>query len=107
MELDEFVETTLTQILSGIRAAQKVEGGGAINAGHFAVTSGQIFTQGGGSFTRVDFDVALSAETSGGGKAGLKVFSVGAEADASHRRHHANRVSFSVVLKVPQGDPRD
>lgn len=50
----------------------------------------------------VDFDVAVTAasETAGGGKAGLKVFSLDASAGGTHARtnEQVSRVRFSVSL---------
>jgi hypothetical protein len=76
MNLLEFVEQSLTEILAGVRAAQKKEGGAAIGA----EMSGQppkesLLVNAGvtGTFTVVDFDVSVVAETSAGGKGGLRV----------------------------------
>jgi hypothetical protein len=85
MNLAEFVEESLTEILSGIHAAQKKEGGGAIGAEMFGVPSGNLMVAGGtsGHFTIVELDVSVVAETSAGGKGGLRVWSVGVEGEGS------------------------
>jgi hypothetical protein len=91
LNLAEFVEETLSEILEGIRAAQKKEGGGAIGAGRVVAWSptyhiSPLLAQGSGDdvFTVVEFDVSVLAETSGSGKGELKVWSVGSiEAGAS------------------------
>lgn len=107
MELDEFIELTLKQIGDGISKAQATEGGENINA--LAGTAEQL---GGnlinlhryGVYTRVDFDVSISAETSGKGGARLTVFGVGAEGGAERKVASANRVNFSIPLRLPDGD---
>ena len=51
------------------------EGGGAINTQMHNVGTGHLIQSGSaGMFTRVDLDLAVSAETTGGGRATLKVF---------------------------------
>jgi hypothetical protein len=68
MDLKTFITETLQQICDGIREAQAKEGGGAINAEGAWGGKGHLFSGGSyGTFTRVDFDVAVSAETGGGG----------------------------------------
>ena len=47
--------------------------------------------------------MAVSAETSGSGKAGLRVFGVGAEGQGEHKTGHANRINFSVPVRLPDG----
>jgi len=56
-----------------------------------------------GNFTRVDFDVAVSAETAGGGKGSIKVLGVGAEGGGQHKSTYANRITFSVPIRLPDG----
>jgi hypothetical protein len=105
VNLSEFVEETLTEVLAGIRAAQKKEGGDHIGAEMYADATSQGIISGGtsGHFTIVQFDVSVAAETKAGGKGGLKVWSVGVEAIGEHTAQHSNRVKFSVHLKLPDG----
>src|SRR5262249_30674540 len=106
--LKTFVAETLEQILIGIRDAQKKDGGSGINAEMYTGTTGHIITAGSdGTFVRVDFDVAVSAETAGHGKAGLTVFGVGAAAGGEHKTGFANRITFSVPLGLPDGKRAD
>jgi hypothetical protein len=102
VDLKTFIAETLQQICDGVRAAQSKEGGDAINA-KGAQTGGHLTSGTNGTFTRVDFDVAVSAETEGGGKGGIKVFSVGLEAGAAHKTGYANRITFSVPVRLPDG----
>jgi hypothetical protein len=105
MNLAEFVEESLTEILTGIRAAQKKEGGGAIGAEMYGTTEKGLLHAGGlsGHFTIVDFDVSVVAENKAGGKGGLKVWGVGVEGEAGHLSQHTSRVRFSVHVQIPQG----
>jgi hypothetical protein len=112
MNVGDFVDETLSEILSGIRAAQKKEGGGAIGAGGVLAWSStyhisSLLAQGHGDdvFTVVEFDVSVLAETSGGGKGALKVWSVGSvEAGGKRSDQQTSRVRFAVHLKIPRGD---
>ncbi len=79
MELKTFIAETLQQICAGIKEAQSADGGDAINAEGAGREGGNLFSTVHGNFTRVDFDVAVSAETAGGGKGSIKVLGVGAE----------------------------
>jgi hypothetical protein len=109
MDLAEFVEETLSEVLKGIRAAQGKEGGGAVGATGPTLTAaaGSMLLPGLGHdvFTVVEFDVSVLAETSGGGKGALKVWSVGSlEAGGKRSDQHTSRVRFAVQLKIPPGD---
>jgi hypothetical protein len=106
MNLAEFVEASLTEILSGIRAAQKKDAGGAIGAEMYADTDKGLLVGGGtsGHFTVVDFDVSVVAENKSGGQGGLKVWGVGLEGEAGRSTQQTSRVKFSVQLRIPQGD---
>jgi hypothetical protein len=106
MNLAEFIETTLTEILTGIRNAQKKDGGGLVSAEMWqdAKSLGVIGSGTGGNFTTVQFDVSVLAETKGGGKAGIRVWSVGAEGAGEHTSQHASRIKFAVPLRLPEGD---
>ena len=69
MELKTFVAEALRQIVDGVTEAQSGEHGRFINAqGGFRSGEGNLFVSSTGAMTRVDFDVAVSAETTGGGK---------------------------------------
>jgi hypothetical protein len=105
MNLSEFVEETLTEVLNGIKAAQKKEGGDHISAEMYGDASALGIISGGtsGFFTVVQFDVSVAAETKAGGKGGLRVWSVGVEGSGEHTSHQTNRVKFSVHLKLPDG----
>jgi hypothetical protein len=101
MELKTFITETLQQICTGIKEAQSAHD--AINAEGAGAVSGNLFANAYGNFTRIDFDVAVSAETGGGGKGSIKVFGVGAEGGAERKTAYANRITFSVAVRLPDG----
>ena len=112
MNLAEFVEETLSEILSGVRAAQKKDGGRAVGAAGVVWSPNHpnpsLLVPGLSDdvFTVVEFDVSVLAETSGGGKGALKVWSLGSvEAGGQRSDQHTSRVRFAVQLKIPPGDP--
>jgi hypothetical protein len=105
MNLAEFVDESLTEILAGIRAAQKKEGGDAIGAEFPALAGKGLLVGGGrmGNFTVVDFDVSVVADTKAGGKGGLKVWGVGIEGEAGRSSQQTSRIRFSVQVRIPEG----
>jgi hypothetical protein len=75
----EFVEETLSEILTGIRAAQQKDGGKAIGAAGVQAWTptyhlSSLLAPGVGDdvFTVVEFDVSVLAETSGGGEGSIE-----------------------------------
>lgn len=105
MDVKTFVSEALKQIIEGVQDAQSTSRGGLVNAELPVASTGNLISGGTyGMFTRVDFDIAVSAETQGGGKAGLTVFGIGAEAKGEHRAGYANRIQFSVPVRLPDGD---
>jgi hypothetical protein len=104
MDVKTFVSETLKQIVEGVEEAQQTPSGAAINAqiGH-GQPGGNLLYAPGGMATRVDFDIAISAETEGGAKGGLKVISVlQAEGGGAHKTGYANRITFSVPILLPR-----
>ena len=106
MELSKFVEESLKQILKGVKQAQTAENGENINAEGANVPDGKNVYSAGtfGTFTIVEFDIAVSAETSGKGGANLQVFGVGFEGGGEHKAGHANRIGFAIPVRLPDGD---
>ncbi len=106
MELKDFVAETLSQIVEGVQIAQKREDGTNVNAAMAGAEFGGHLVNVGtyGVATRVDFDVSVTAETKGGAGAKLSVFGIGAEGGAGHTAGSANRISFSVPVRLPDGD---
>ncbi|GAB4072294.1 hypothetical protein KHC28_01395 [Ancylobacter sonchi] len=104
MELKEFISTSLTQIVEGIRAAQSGPDGDHIGArGHFDGRDAGIYSGGtSGDFTVVAFDVAVSAETSEGGGT-VRVAGMESTGEQLARASHESRIKFSVHLRLPEG----
>ncbi|KFG66730.1 trypco2 family protein [Microvirga sp. BSC39] len=104
MELSEFVEETLAQILQGVRAAQKREDGTNIAAeGMYGKITDHLLITGDAAFTVVDFDVSVVAETKGGGKGGIKVWGIEAGGGIDRAVQNTSKVKFAVHLMLPTG----
>lgn len=106
MELKDFVKESLNQILDGIASAQESELGENINAAHAFSESGNLFQSKFGTFTRVDFEVAVTAESAKEGKASIAVWSIGGSGGLSEKENSVSRIKFSVPLRLPDGDQK-
>ncbi len=75
MELDEFVQATLRQILRGVRDAQEEAGqlGATVNPTHSSGKFGNFHAASGTYIQNVEFDVGLSVTESSESGAGLRV----------------------------------
>lgn len=113
MQLSQFVQEVLTEIVTGIRAAQAANGGSHISpdmdGGHdYAPNHTRFNSSARLKSTVVDFDIALTVETStkAGGKAGLKVFDVGVDGGGERvsRDSTVSRVQFAVPLLLPKNE---
>ena len=106
MNLADFVEKSLTEILEGIRAAQRKGGGGAVGAEMYGTPKGSLHHGGlSGLFTIVEFDVSVVAENKVGAKGALRVWGVGeVGGGAGLSNQQTSRVKFSVQLQIPRGD---
>ncbi len=109
MELDKFVEMTLTSIFDGAaRAASHAKKqGGAVNPNAGTDDRGALFARPGG-YKRLciaEFDVALSVgdKKNQGGKLGVVLGSVGIGGGVSTAEESAQitRVKFSVPYMLP------
>lgn len=114
MDLKEFVETAIRQIIEGVAAAQKLAvTRDAAVAPPFRASGctpdilGETVT--GAQVLRVSFDVAVTVVEGAEGKAGAQVqvagfFSAGAGGTQTERQERANRLQFVVPVALPQ-DP--
>jgi hypothetical protein len=109
MNLDEFVEATLIDIVAGVERAQQNIGrsGAWINPTRrdFSEKSLQSGVSMGGRVAllrEVEFDIAVTVTTGAGGKGELKVaaFSLGGGATREHES--ISRVKFSVPVVWPR-----
>ncbi len=112
MDLNEFVNTALLQIVQGVKGAQEAVAklGGAVSpamSSHNKESSAYFGTVDESQYVfLVDFDVAVSVSEAGGKKAGGKlqvasIFGINGEAQASHSSAATNRLSFKVPLALP------
>ncbi|WP_406855204.1 trypco2 family protein [Alsobacter sp. KACC 23698] len=108
MNLSEFVEKALIEVLDGIRKAQSSEGGDNVAAALQKVEGkGSLIQDALGIFTVVDFEVAVVAETKGSGRGDLKVWGLASfEAGGSHLNQQTSKVKFSVPVRLPDGDQK-
>ncbi|TIM06661.1 trypco2 family protein [Mesorhizobium sp.] len=105
MDLEEFISETLGQILAGVAKAQVTEIGKNVNAAFPGVLGSNLSVLPEfGVFARVDFDVAVTAESSAGGKGSIRVWGLGAEGGKDSRSQTVSRVVFAVPLRLPDGD---
>lgn len=112
MKLDEFVKEVLSQIISGVRQAQALEGGAYVvpdgDGGHDYANHPRVSSSARIKSTIVDFDIALTVEDSnkGGGGGGLKVFgfSANAQGEISSKDTTVSRVQFAVPLLLPSSE---
>jgi Trypsin-co-occurring domain 2 len=102
MNVKTFISETLRQIVEGIHEAQTADGGTTVNTRLVSGTpGGHLVHDGRNMFTRVDFDIAISAETSGGGKGSLRVWIASAEGGGEQKSESANRIRFSIPVQLP------
>jgi hypothetical protein len=111
MELDKFVASVLTEIISGIRDAQTVAGVGPFIVpggigGHDYAAHPRVSIKARLSSTIVDFDVAVTAEESGAttGVGGVNVLGIGAnlEGTSTSKDVIVSRIQFGVPIMLPE-----
>jgi hypothetical protein len=111
MELKEFVKTVLSQIVSGIREAQGIDGVGAFIVpsqigGHDYASHPRVSIKARLTSTIVDFDIAVTVEesTSKSGGGGLKVAGIGAalEGESLSKDTRVSRIQFAVPILLPE-----
>lgn len=103
MELDKFIEEALSQILKGIQAAN------AQVIGH-NVRKPFLLEHGGGNNpgTGIEFDVAVTVKSEGGGKGSVKakvlsVFEAEIGGKGSLTRERVSHIRFKVFVNQWQG----
>lgn len=109
MELNEFVEETLNQIVEGVVKAEEAvkEKGATVNPIGVFESNGMKIISGNKQPTvqMVDFDVVLSVTEAGGkgAKAGIFIgpVGVGANAKSETKSSAMNKVKFAIPLKLP------
>lgn len=109
MELNEFIKTTLNEILMGVQKAQNdweknnhsTKGlGAAINPS--VMVHGTLKNQG---MKEVDFDIgiAINESTKGatGGKVGISVVGISGEMHQENSQSKVSRIRFQVPIRFP------
>jgi hypothetical protein len=103
MDLKTFVATSLTQILDGIRTAQKVPGGNHVAADGYISSQGNLMSGGtSGFFTLVEFDVLVLAGSKDG-VPDVRVADVEISNKGERTNQNSSRVKFSVHVRLPKG----
>ncbi len=113
MELKDFVQQTLVQIIEGVKAAQGKTGKGFEGERMTGVVNPELsrpslkgtVTRWGQTPTPVEFDVALSVseEKTVKGKGGLMVAETGLGAEGSFAKENVaiHRIKFQVLIALP------
>jgi hypothetical protein len=111
VELQEFIATSLTQIVNGVLEAQRaVRDSGALvspqmRATHSTESIGPAEGHGGQPVFRVEFDVAVTAMSGQGSKAGIGVMvgslGLGAKGHSESTSNRDSRLRFSIPLLLP------
>lgn len=110
MNLSEFVQEVLTEVVAGIRAAQAGEGGAFVvpsgDGGHQYASHPRLSASARLKSTVVDFDIAVTVEdaSKGGGGGGIKVFGIGAnvQGELSSKDTTVSRIQFAVPILLPE-----
>jgi hypothetical protein len=103
IELRDFVSTTLIQIITGIKNAQKDESmhdsGAAICPIGQSTTDSKVLNQ------AVNFDITVNAESSRGTQGGIGIFvgpvGVGSKGQSQSAGSSQNRIQFTVPVYLP------
>ena len=110
MELNEFIENALTQIIDGVNAAAKhAKDNGAIidPANDKGMTFDNAATTG-RKIAEVNFDVALSVSEGTGTKAGISVLrgaiNLSAGGQSTAENSVVSRIRFVVPMALPKHD---
>ncbi len=113
MELDEFVNSVLVSILSGVKRAQTDATVGAYvvpgaDGGHQYPNNARVAYNARIKSTIVDFDVAVTVESSGvsGGSGGLKIAGIGAgfKGESTTKDARVSRIQFGVPIMLPENE---
>ena len=111
MELKEFIEKTLLQVIQGVKSAQsKASELGAVVSPLGMRTQNKdlyILIMQGCSMPlgKIEFEAALTKSESEGGKSGIGVFlggvGFGGQSDSTTQNHSMTKIKFSVPILLP------
>ena len=110
MNLEEFVEETLVQIVRGVAGAGRktIRENAIVNPDslHWGAEQEMLWDGEGKKVEEIEFDVALttSEQKEAGGKVGLSVMSIGGgvQGSTTSASSSVSRVKFSVPLSLPR-----
>ncbi len=109
MDLSDFIKETLRDVIAGVAGAQEDAEIGKYIAPTFRFGMDHkedyrgVFVHGSNNHAVVEFDVAVTSETTAGAKGGFKVLVLAAgSVDAEHTKGTASRIKFSVPILLPQ-----
>lgn len=99
MDLETFIEETITQILTGIKSVQ---------SNHNSESDGAVVPEypltpdnGHGRLSIIDFDVAVTITGESGVSGGLKVLGMGASGESSESLTTVSRIKFKIPVALP------
>jgi hypothetical protein len=115
MELKEFIEETLIQVVEGVKSAQeKAEKSGACISpkGMRTGDSQRYISVGVGNvsipLTQIDFEIGLTSTEGEKGKSGIGVFlggiGIGGQGETNTKNVSVTNIKFSVPVLWPGGD---
>lgn len=109
MELKDFVQNAITQLVDGVQAAQKShsDSGAIINP---SIKDGKVNYYGNGLAStgagyypsQLDFDLAVTVSNESGANAGIKVFGVGVGGEQVSQTSSVSRLQFSISVALPR-----
>ena len=111
MDIEEFIKTSLCQIISGVEKAQASVGKDLVNPsimyGGDSAPKGKYYATVSRNLVHfVDFDIAVSADTTKEGKGGasvkLAVFSADAGGGTSNSNSVVSRLKFQIPITLPK-----
>lgn len=111
MELDEFIKSVLVKVLSGIRQAQDEKSVGAFvvpggDGGHEYPKNARVSNSALLKSTIIDFDVAITIESSDktAGGSGIRIAGIGADikGESATKDTKVSRIQFGVPILLPE-----
>jgi hypothetical protein len=107
MDLAQFVQTTLEQVIRGVTEAQTAAGklGGYVNPQMSSGKSGEFHSQTGSPVQRIEFDVAVTVSEGAASGAALQVggswFGGSVKGESDRNQTAQNRVRFAIPIAFP------
>jgi len=111
MDLKDFIQSAVSQIVEGMVAAQATAAahGATLNPADVGKKNGASPAGQAAAAARVStiaFDVAVTAVESAGAEGGTKLQVAGGGAEMQARGEHVTRLQFSLPIALPEARPR-